>query len=123
MPKESQTVMKFRPDRPIFLNEQNTNLKTRDEVEFAVEKLRSRNWLCAYGEKSRPLSFCFAEDKMRAEFNKDCSAIGLTIKNPIIKPDDFEAMEAEDAAGVVMPEAEATDTHEDPSGKIHINAK
>lgn len=102
----------FRPERPIYLNEENTGFKTRDQVIVAIEELRDLNWLCAYNENTRPLHMSFNNVKEFAEFKKDCSKLSIKLKEPVIK-------ELEDIEKPII-EPESNTSYEDPSGKIHI---
>ncbi len=47
---------KFRPERPIYLNKENTGLKTEVEIELKVEELRSRGWLCVSSHEKKSCS-------------------------------------------------------------------
>lgn len=120
MSTQNPTIRRFRPERPIVLNEQNTNLKTKDEVILKIEDLRNEGWLCTYGERMRPFHMSFNDEKMFQEFKKDCSALNVTLKSPVIKSEDLEALEEEETKGTVIPGAEAVSTYEDPSGRVHI---
>lgn len=122
MSDNAAAPIRFRPERPIYLNEQNTEFKTRDQVIFAVEKLRARNWLCVYdAEKMRPFHMSFNLEKELAEFKKDCENLDITLKAPLIKLEDIETLNSSEMAGQTMPEATASDTHEDPDGSKYID--
>lgn len=122
MSTENETLKKFRPERPIYLNEDNTGLKTKAEVLVAIEKLRGKHWLCAYGEKTRPFHMSFNDEAEFQAFKKCASDLDVKLKSPVIKDDDLEALEAQEKAGQKIPGAEATSSHQDASGKTHHNA-
>lgn len=121
MAKQSETPKKFRPERPIYLNEQNTQFKHPDAVIEAVEKLRSRGWLCAYGEKSRPFHMCFNAEPEFQEFKKDAESLGIKLKSPVLKADEIEELEQSDNDTGINPADLATNSSEDPNGKVHIS--
>jgi hypothetical protein len=116
-------VEKFKPERPIYLNEENTGLKTRIQVDEAIEKLRSKNWLVTYGQKSRPFHMSFASEKEFQEFKKEAGELDIKLVSPLIKPDEFEEILNSDSnvSGTTLPDAEQRDTYEDPEGRQHIN--
>lgn len=123
MANEKEIPTKFRPERPIYLNEENTGLRTRAEVEEVVEKLRARpyHYLCKYGEKTRPFHMSFNNEADVNEFKKACAEVGFTPKSKLITEDDLEDFAREETAGANMPEdATANSTSEDPSGRVHI---
>lgn len=122
MSNDNETLEKFKPERPIYLNEDNTGLKTKAEVLVAIAKLRDKHWLCAYGEKVRPFHMSFNDENQFQEFKKCANDLDIKLKSPIIKDDDLEALEAEEKAGQVVPGANATNSYQDASGKTHNNA-
>lgn len=108
---EEQEQNKFKPERPIYLNEENTGLKTKAEVIFAIEKLRSKKWLCAYGQKSRPFHMSFASEAMFQKFKKAAADLDINLKNPVIKEDEFDSIIQEGSTtGAGIEGAEDTDT-------------
>jgi hypothetical protein len=129
MAKEKQKSLKFRPERPIVLSTENTGFRTEDELAEAVEKLRTAGWLATTtnphagkpGAKLRPLHMSFNDVREFQEFKKECSDFGIKLKEPLVKPEDLDEMEAEDTAGQVVPGADAKESYEDTSGKIHIS--
>lgn len=117
MAQQNEEPKKFRPERPVILNEQNTNFKTKIEVVHAVEKLRSLGWLCAYGEKARPFHMSFNDEKEFQEFKKAASKLDVKLQSPIVKDGDMEEMED------VIIAPEPTSSYEAPDGKVHIDSK
>lgn len=109
---------KFRPERPIYLNEQNTGFKTKIEVIHAIEQLRDKGFLCCYGEKSRPFHMSFNDEKEFQEFKKTCGNLKIKLESPVIKAEDIEELETEELETNVQ--AESTSSYEDPQGKVHI---
>lgn len=118
-----QKLQKFRPERPIYLNEQVTNFRTKDEVLEAIQRLRDRGWLCAYSENSRPFHMSFNDVKVFQEFKKSCKEESIKLHEPLIKPDDIEELIAKDSEGQKMPDAVANSSSEAPDGRIHIETK
>lgn len=113
------TEQKFRPERPIYLNTDNTNLKTKIEVMHMVERLRNeKQWLCAYKEDwNKPFHLSFNDiEKEYAEFKRDCETLGITLKSPTLGKDDSHEFPE---APIVEPEPEHS--YEDSKGKIHKN--
>lgn len=122
---KEEAPKKFRPERPIYLGLQNTGFKTEDELEVAIEQLRSEGWLCTkLPEKAspRPFHMSFNTENDFQEFKGDCQALGISLKSKVISEDDFEAMVAADKASPVIPGAEDKDTYEDPEGNVHSNS-
>lgn len=119
MSSSNQAPKKFRPERPVILNLENTGFKTEDQVIYAVEQLREKGWLCTYNEKVRPLHMSFNDEKEFSKFKKDCDILKIELKKPPLKIDDFEAQLAEDDKNVILP-PEPKESFEDPSGKVHI---
>lgn len=118
MANENQLLNKFRPERPIYLNEDNTGLKTKDEVIVAVEKLRLRGFLCAYSEVSRPFHMSFNDVLGDFEdFKKAAAECGVKLKNPpaVIDDADFDKAAEPEIKG-----AKAKASFEDTKGKVHI---
>jgi hypothetical protein len=118
MSTSNATPLKFRPERPIYLHEVNTGFRTRDQVIFAIEQLRDLGWLCVYGEKTRPFHLCFNNPKELQEFKKTCSNLKITLKSPVIKPEELEELEQSEHLGETVPGAESTDMVERPDGRI-----
>lgn len=118
MSEETQ-LPKFKPERPIYLNEQNTGFKTKAEVLVAIQKLRDAHWLCAYNESSRPFHMSFNNEKEFQQFKKCCKDLSITLKSPVYQPEEIEELELKENETV---KAEPTSTFEDPMGKIHINS-
>lgn len=116
-----EPVLKFKPERPIYLNESNTGFKTKIEVLFAIEKLRAKHWLCAYNEKSRPFHMSFNDEKEFQDFKKDCKDLDIVLKSPIIKEEDIMDLDLEESKTGHEAELELTSTSESPEGKIEIN--
>lgn len=117
MTKANQTLSKFRPERVVYLNEANTGYKSKAEVILAIEKLRSKCWLCAYSEKVIPMHMSFSDVSEFAEFKKDANALGVKLTSPIIKPDDdFDLLLKDDP--IIKPEPKRT--AETSSGKIIV---
>lgn len=124
MAKE-QAIRKFRPERPIYLNTQNTKFKTDEEVEEAVEKLRDAGWLCAFKEVLQPFIWSFDNEKEMSEFKKAAADLDIKIISPVIKSDELQELrdKPEQVAGLVVPGAEAKSTHEEPNGAIRVDTK
>lgn len=118
MARKTEIPLKFRPERPIYLNTENTKFKTMDEVEEAVEKLRDHNWLCAVGEKLQPFIWSFDNEKEMAEFKKCAADLGIKLISPVIKSDELQELrdKPEEVAGLIVPGAEEKATHEGPEG-------
>ena len=111
---------KFKPERPIVLNENNTGKKSKAEVELLIEQLRQREWLCKYGDQARPLLTSFNDEKMFAAFKKDAKDLGANLNTKIIAQEDpFEELKNEDEANLKVPGAEDVDTYQDPDGNLH----
>lgn len=110
----ASTPARYRPERPINLNEQNTNASTRAIAIYNIERLRSAGWLCCYSETLRPLHLSFDNPDEYAEFKRDCNKLKIVLKSPIIASpvSDFEDIK------IVQPEP--TSTYEDPLGKMHV---
>lgn len=122
MSNENGVLPKFRPERPIYLNEENTGYKTKSEVVVAIEKLRAQHWLCSYNENSRPFHMSFNDGKEFQKFKKDAADLGVKLKAVVVKSDDdidFDAPELP-VAGQVIPGAEANSSYQDSKGKVHI---
>ena len=117
MTSENETLPKFKPERPIYLNETNTGLKTKNEVLVVIANLRKIHWLCAYNENSRPFHMSFNDERMFQQFKKDCKSLNITLKSPIIHDEEVDALDELDNKTV---EPEPTQTFEDPSGAIHV---
>lgn len=119
MAKQSVIPGKFRPERPIYLNEQNTGFKTKVEVLHAIEQLRDNYaFLVCYGEKSRPFHMSFNDEKEFQEFKKACKELSITLKTPTIMIEEIEELEvAEQETNI---KEETTSSYEDSKGKIHI---
>lgn len=116
---------KFRPERPIYLSLENTGFKHEDDLILGIEKLRDEGWLvCKLPEKARtrPFHMSFNTENDFQEFKSDASALGIQLKSPVIKDDDFEAIVAEEKNASAIVGAEDKDTYEDPDGKVHSNA-
>lgn len=109
-------VTRFRPERPIYLNEQNTNCKTKMEVLFAIEQLREKGWLCCYGEITRPYHLSFNDEKVLAQFKKHCSALDIKMKAPPITSN------IDDEPFVNIVPVESNSSVEDPNGVVHIES-
>lgn len=110
----TSTPTRYRPERPIGLNEQNTNAATRTVAIYNIERLRSAGWLCCYSETLRPLHLSFDNPDEYQEFKQACSKLKIVLKSPIITGPvaDFEDIK------IVQPEP--TSTYEDPLGKMHV---
>lgn len=121
MPIENAAPKKFRPERPIYLNTQNTKCKTQDQVLFAVEQLRDKYWLCAYGETSRPFHLSFNNVKELNEFKKDAESLGIKLRDQVIKTDDFGDISDENTEEAPIIPEETKESYEDPDGKVHIS--
>ena len=109
----SNVPARYRPERPIGLNEQNTNASTRAIAIYNIERLRSAGWLCCYSETLRPLHLSFDNPDEYQEFKRDCSKLKIILKSPVITS---PVAEFQDIA-IVQPEPNAT--YEDVLGKIH----
>lgn len=121
----SSVVRKFKPERPISLSRNNTKYKTEDEVIYAVEQLRSKDWLCVYSPDSiKPIFLSFNDEKLLGQFKKDCEILGIELIQPTIQSEDFEELIAlEEKKITEVPGAEDKDTYEDSSGKVRKNKK
>lgn len=111
-------LKRFRPERPICLSRVNTGLKTDDQVEELVEKLRDRGWLCVLKSadiklKSAHLSFNDVEKEFQA-FKKDLASLGITLTGPVVSLD--EAEELDEAEAAANSPAEPNATHETSDG-------
>lgn len=109
---------KFKPERPIYLNEEVTGFKTKDQVLAAIETLRGLHWLCAYAEKARPFHMSFNDFRQFEEFKKTCNELGIVLKHKMITADELDELEAKDSAEDKL--MTANSTVEDPDGHIHI---
>lgn len=107
------TPKTFRPERPIYLNEQNTNYKTKAEVIFAIEQLRDKGWLCTYGQITRPYHLSFNDEKVLAQFKKCCKELGIKMATPSLSTN------IDDEPIVEIVPVESTSSYEDPSGDVH----
>ena len=106
MPLSEAPMPRFRPDRPIYLNTENTGFKTADEVFLAVGKLRERHWLCVFNEKiNKPFHLSFTSESELQEFKKTCAELKIVLKSPVIKADDLEEMEALENASIEEPKS------------------
>jgi len=118
-----EEILRFKPERPIYLNKSNTGLKTDIEVELKVEELRALGWLCACAPDKEPipLHMSFNDETMLQAFKKDAKDIGVDIKNPekIIDTDFEEIFQKNDKKALEVPDAEEKSTYEDVKGKIH----
>lgn len=115
MSNENNTLPRFRPERPIYLNTENTSLKTRAEVEHKVLQLRDQHWLCAVNDKSRPLHMSFNDPLEFPKFQKACEDLGFKLKFPKFSPDsDLENDDIE-----IVPE-EPKHSFEDSKGRFHV---
>jgi hypothetical protein len=118
-----EKIVRFRPERPIYLNKENTNLKTDIEVELKVEELRDLGWLVVFApdKKPVPLHICFNDEKTLSEFKKDCADLKVSIKAPTkLTEDDFLELQNEDKKALEIPGAEEKNTYEDTQGKIRV---
>lgn len=102
---------KFRPERPIYLNEQNTGYKTRAEVDVKVEELRSKGWLAQYNEKQIPPHMSFDDETVFNEFKQACKELKITLRGKVQKPQDFDDLDAE-LEGTKVPGAEDKESAE-----------
>lgn len=101
--------MKFKPSRPIYLNRENTGLKSEAEVIVAIEQLRSKQWLCTLAAEDVKTFFHLSFDDLTelAAFKKEAASLGIHFKADLILPDSFEdfpiieAKEDEDETEVV----------------------
>ena len=116
----TEELPKYRPERPILLNTENTGFKTKVQVLEAIEKLRAmpHRWLCAWSEKIRPLHFCFNSTKDFAEFKRSCKDLGIKLTEPVIAQSDIEALEVQEKIATDTTEAEAESSIERPDGSI-----
>ena len=105
-PKQAK---RFRPERPIYLSENNTGYKTQDEVIFAVEQLRDLGWLCAYNENHKPFHMSFNDELEFQQFKNDCQQLSITLKSPLIKQEDLETILYNEKQTNIEPEAEETE--------------
>jgi hypothetical protein len=120
MARKNTKPNKFRPARPIVLNEDNTGFKTREQVEEAIEKLRDLAFLCTYGEKSRPWHLSFDDLDEVQEFKEAAAKCGVNLKSKLITAEEIEELDAEDAALTSIPGAEVKESYEDSKGRVHI---
>lgn len=114
MSNENQALPKFKPERPIYLSTENTGFKTKEQVIEAVYKLRELHWLCSYGENIRPFHMSFNDEKQFAEFKKDANSLGITLKSPVQKMEDFDDFDTP-----IIP-AEPNETSQSPEGAIEV---
>lgn len=110
---KSVAITRYRPERPIYLNEQNTDSKNKTIALYNVEQLRSLGWLCCYSEQVRPLHLSFNDEREFQEFKRDCATLKIKLKSPVIVPD-----EPFIDTPIIAPEP--TESYEDPLGKLHI---
>lgn len=103
MPIDAAKPVTFKPARPIFLNEQNLGVKTRDQAIYNIEQLRSAHWLCIYAEVIRPMHLSFDSTTDFDEFKKSAQTLGVKLTEPVIKhvPDFIDAP-------IVSPEPNST---------------
>lgn len=121
MAKAKKAVVKFRPERPIYLGLENTRFKTEEELIIGIEALRAAGWLVTLlpeGARHRPFHLSFADDNAYQEFKVDCQDLGIELRNKLISEDDFDTQI--DAA----PEVEGANEHdtvETTDGKVAKN--
>lgn len=123
MARKNELPLKFRPERPIYLNTENTKFKTQDEIEEAVEKLRDHNWLVVAKDTLQPFIWSFDNEKEMAEFKKCAADLNIKLISAVIKSDELQELrdKQEDIAGLIVPGAEAKSTHEAPEGRIVVD--
>lgn len=125
MAKKKDAPKKFRPERPIYLSLENTGFSNDEDLILGIEKLRDEGWLVTkIGEKQKPRPFhmSFNTENDFQEFKSDCAALGIQLKSPIIKEDDFEALMSADKKAELVPGADDKDTYEDADGNLHENS-
>ena len=122
MAKKSELPGKYRPERPVYLNEQNTGFKTKDEVLYAIERLRDLyQFLCTYAEKTRPFHLSFDKEQEFHEFKRACRELGVELKSPVLKEEDLLGLALQDdPQREFLQEANAKSSYEDVDGKVHI---
>lgn len=115
---DQETLKRFKPERPIYLHESNTGLKTKDEVLFAIQRLRDhpiQPWLCTYNENIRPLHMSFNNEKEFQEFKKHCKELSIPLKSPVLKDEEFSI--SDDIS--LVPEEPKSD-YEGTDGRVRI---
>jgi hypothetical protein len=112
-------MLKFRPNRPIFVNENNLGVKTKIEALHAIEKLRSEGWLCTYNENIRPFHLSFDDESELAKFKATASKLKIQLVSQLIKPDSIDDFSSLDKPALIAPEAKST--HEDVNGRLKID--
>lgn len=113
-------IVRFKPERPIYLNKDNTGYKTEEQVIFAIEQLRDKGWLCAYSELSRPFHMSFNSEKEFQEFKKCAKDLGITLKATIIKQDELDLIDEKEANLTVDPTANSKSSYESSKGILVI---
>lgn len=116
MARTQSTPKKFRPERPIYLNEQNTSCKSKIEAIYAIEQLRGSGWLCCYSETSAPLHMSFNDMSEYNEFKQSCTKLKITLRESLIKTDDDVPLIVD--TPIIPPEP--VESYEDSLGKLHI---
>lgn len=116
MARANSIPKKFRPERPIYLNEQNTSCKSKIETIYCIEQLRALGWLCCYSEASAPLHMAFNSMDEYSEFKQSCAKLKITLREALIKPDDDIPLIVD--TPIIPPEP--IGSYEDVLGKLHI---
>lgn len=121
MATANEVPQKFRGDRVIYLHEDNIGKNSKEEVLEAVERLRKRSWLCAYGkEVARPFHLCFNDPEVFQEFKKDAEKLGIKLISKVYTEEDMDKVqEAEQKVNQTIP-AEPNSTYHDSQGNRRI---
>lgn len=111
MTSTEQGPLKFRGDRVIYLNEDNIGKSSKEEVLTAIDQLRKRAWLCAYGkEAARPFHLCFNDPEVFQAFKKDAEKLGIKLISKVYTEEDMDKVqEAEQKINqTIAPEPNST---------------
>jgi len=103
------TATKYRPERPILLNEQNTDSKSKIVTIYNIEQLRLLGWLCCYNELARPFHLSFDKVEEFHEFKRDCDRLRIKLKTSLV-------IESETLVETPIIAPEATNSYEDALG-------
>lgn len=110
---KAAAITRYRPERPIYINESNTDAKNKIGAIYYIEQLRSAGWLCCYSEIVKPLHLSFDNELEFQEFKKSCEKLKIKLESPVIKLDEIPQ-----DAPIIPPEP--VSSYEDPLGIMHI---
>lgn len=124
MSKSKTVHVRFRPERPIYLNEENLGVKTREEVDYAIERLRDAGWLCTYGEQHRPFHLSFESNFQETfnEFKKTAEDLDIKLLEPPTTPEEIALLNAKELVGEEIPGAKDLHSHDSLKGEAAVGA-